>query len=175
MSRLITLWPKSIAPAHKMALIEQIVYFISNDKDTKDGFIDVWAKNLFKNNEEYMWRKMPAFYEIHLLRMFLRMELLLKASKIDDLSESTSALVNKNIVYLDKVLDKIWKEARQAEHSMTTTWRSDALDDWMIIEFVVGRHDHDHINALEDIADLGQDVDDLGEYYISLPSFTIIE
>jgi len=172
-SQVITFWPKSITPSRKMALIEQIVYSIPGN-DTADGFIEVWATNIFKDEEPYAWQKIPAFYKVHLLRMFLRMELMLKAMKIDDLEESTSALINKNIVYLDKVLDKVWMEARKAEDSMTDKWRSDILDGWMIIEFVVGRHDHGHIDSLEDIGDLGQDVEDLGKYCILLQSFSII-
>jgi hypothetical protein len=102
------------------------------------------------------------------------MELLLEAMRIDGFEATVSALINKNIVYLDKVLDTIWKEVLKAGNSVTANWRSETLDEWLIIEFVVGRHDHDHINALENIEELQQDVLDLGKYILFYNLLTIL-
>jgi hypothetical protein len=171
-----SLWPKNIASAKKINNIEQIVYSLSPNTD-KNDMIDIKANNIYISDQgSYFWCVMPITYKEHLARAFLRMELLLRAFKSDDLEPTSSVLLNKNIVYLDRVLDKIWKEANDAEKAklMSEEWRSPTLDEWLIVECIVGRHDPDHINATKKKSDLKQDAKGLGEYITFFHLYKII-
>lgn len=154
------LWPRSPHSNIKIQKIEQIVYSIRTHDD--NDFIDVWADNVF-TSQSYQWQKMPASYEIHLRRAFLRLELLCRAIKITNLQHGTKALINKHLVYLDKVLDNTWDLADESEkdNTLTRDWRSAPLDGWIVIECVVGQHDP---NRVDKAINLNLDVAKLGAY-----------
>lgn len=164
--RITSLWPKSTGSAQRMSRIEQIVYSISENGEN-DGMIDIMAQNVYAPKDKpYLWCKVPASYKEHLARAFLRLKLFFNALKSNDLEPASSTLLKKNILYLDKILDQVWDDAKSAEssQSMSMDWRSVTLDEWMVVECVVGRHDPDTVNALKTKEDLRQDACDLGEH-----------
>jgi len=76
------------------------------------------------------------------------------------MDSSTKVLINKNIVYLDRMLDDTWKAALKDEDNVTSEWRSQTLDRWMVIECVVGQHDPE---CVQNASGLDQNADDLGK------------
>jgi len=49
------------------------------------------------------------------------------------------------IAYNDRVLDRVWEEARKAARDgrMTADWRSEALDRWLVLDMIVSDHSMD--------------------------------
>ena len=49
------------------------------------------------------------------------------------------------IAYNDRVLDRVWEEARKAarDDRMSSDWRSEALDRWLVLDMIVSDHSMD--------------------------------
>ena len=145
-------WKKSPPNSSKLDRIRQVVYRIKEDgQEKRKGLIDVWADNIYAKTTGH-WRWFPAVYTDHLKRIVYRLDLYLAILRQAALDRGIvkSAELNEMklyIGYMDKVLDDIWEEARQADNKglLTATWRSPSFDKWLVIEHVIGRHDTESI------------------------------
>lgn len=167
-------WPNKIPTPSALARIRQIRYFINTNTPQRKGFIDVWSVNIYSKGQQDInhWRWLPAVYTDHLRRIFYRFNIyfsVLDCVKWGKRPQDLNAL-KIHISYLDKVLDEIWDEVRIAgeDDKLIPTWRSAVFDEWLRIEFLVGRHDPDALNAYKKAGKtLEEDPMELGKYLLT--------
>jgi hypothetical protein len=146
------LWPKTAPSIAKLHLTRQVRYFIAEDASVKrKGLIDVWEYNTLSksgNRDQKHWKWFPAVYTDHVKLIIYRFDLYLhcldvaSAQRLCDDKDVISEL-KKYIGYYERVMDTFWEEARIADVNdvLTAAWRSPALDEWLVKEYVVRRHD----------------------------------
>jgi hypothetical protein len=162
----------------KIQHILQIEFFSQPQKMLNSGLIDIWSfNNLLKSSADnpYHWRLMPTTYTAHLRRVFFRLELLKHAVLNAKGDTEMKYHVQRHLVHLDMTLDQVWEEARIAINcdQMTNEWRSPTMDQWLLIEYYVQRHNpFDVENFREEEPDnhdkLKADPFQLGQYFIAL-------
>jgi hypothetical protein len=129
----------------KIHQILQIEFSIKPQKSLNSGLADVWSfNNLLQSSVDnpYYWRSIPATYTAYLRRAFFRLELLKHTVVNGKGNLHLKHHVQRHLVHLDMTLDQVWEEARIAIHNnqMTKDWRSPTMDQWLLIEYYVQRH-----------------------------------
>jgi hypothetical protein len=162
----------------KISRIAQIDFSIRRHKNL--DLIEIWSfNNLVPRDDDnpYEWRTMPSAYTIYLNCAFFRLETLKHA--VQHAMQHTTGEqrlmipLKQQLLHLDITLDQVWEEAREADANdwMNGNWRSKTLDEWLVIEFHLQRHNTYDINAFidEEVGNkenLKMDPFDLGESYI---------
>lgn len=137
----------------------------------------IMSTNIYSRpiNPPTLWTIFPAAYQNHIRRLIDRNNIFFFAFDwITDGSYSVvkdkDAILNRlkcYINYNDRVLDKIWSEAQNAEKkdSLGPEWRSPTLDRWLTIDYHIGGHTPDDIKlflAEQNISELEDDPTELG-------------
>jgi len=170
-------WPKSVPVSSKIANIEQIVYSLYHSETSDAGLIQIWANNILDDSTTaYFWRKLPRVYIDPIHRITFKLESLLSVlhpGNHKGPSPMEAAVIKKNIVYIDRVLDAIWEEAFDATENgdMKGSWRSVTFDEWLDIEWHVKRHNPEAVRLfLSDGGDkdFGGDPFTLGTCYFTI-------
>jgi hypothetical protein len=160
----------------KIQQILQIEFSIQPQKSLNSGLADVWSfNNLVKPSVDnpYHWRSIPETYTAYLRRAFFRLEVL-KHTVLNAKGDiRLKHHVQRHLVHLDMTLDQVWEEARVAilNNQMTKDWRSSTMDQWLLVEYYVQRHNSfDVENFQEEEPDnldkLKADPFQLGQYFI---------
>lgn len=148
-------WPKSTPTALKMNNILQIQYEIRDDTKKPDGMIDIWEQNIFARPvTENHWRWFPAAYSRFLMLFLYRFDFysatydLIHKGALQATKEVTDEL-KKYIAYMDNIIMAVWEDCRQADNAgeLNADWRSTDLDEWLLVEYYVGRHTDTAVEA----------------------------
>jgi hypothetical protein len=153
-----------------MDLIRQVNYDLEFDEDDNDGMLDVFEVNTLKPKYESRshWRRFPAAYLTFLKRFLYRFELYLDVHDVihaDRGGYSTSKdsirRLKQYIQYMDGVIMEAWDQCRDAavEDELGPDWRCPALDRWLCLEFHIGRHGIEDVEAYIKNSGAGLDED----------------
>ena len=139
----------------KIQHISQIEFSIQAHKTSTSGLLDIWSfNNLVKPSADnpYYWRSMPSAYASYLNRAFFRLELLKHTVLHAKGDHNMMRYVQQHLVHLDMTLDQVWEEARIAMNGdqMTKEWRSPSMDQWLLVEYYVQRHNSFDVKTFEE-------------------------
>jgi len=166
-------WPSKTLSDRKWDEICQIPYYLG---PASDGLMEIRAKNVFMNpalpEADYAWSKMPESYRDYMKLIFFRLELLSFCAGVKGNSRYNEVM-QKNLGFLDKVLDIHWELADEAiqEGNMNADWRSEVIDMWLSIEARVGNHEPDTVDAFIEMrrdVDIKGDIFEIGKSLLSL-------
>lgn len=154
------LWPKRVPNDKLMHEIRQIAFYVHNNlPGVPAHLIAIYSTNIYKcptpNPSE--WRRLPATYEKHIGRLISRNKIFIyvhdhltgRRRNLDENDNKVIRHLRSYIAYNDKVLDRIWEEARKVtlDGQMTSDWRSEALDRWLVLDTVVKGHSMDALRT----------------------------
>lgn len=150
------LWPKRVPNDKLMHEIRQIAFYVHDDlPEVPSHLIAIYSTNIYKcptpNPSE--WRRLPVAYKDHIGRLIARNAIFIhvhdhlttRRRSLDTKDDKVIRHLRSYIAYNDRVLDCVWDEARKAalHDRMTSDWRSEALDMWLVLDMLVSDHSMD--------------------------------
>ena len=154
------MWPKRVPNEKLMHEIRQIAFYVHDDQPgVPSHLIAIYSTNIYQrptpNPSE--WRRLPAIYTKHISRLISRNAIFIYihdhltagGRHRDETQEKIIRHLRSYIAYNDRVLDRIWSEARRAvmDDRMTSEWRSEALDKWLVLDVIVSDHSVDALRT----------------------------
>lgn len=164
-------WPRScITNLHKL-YITQIRYSIHQDDDC----CCIKYTNILDEEPPQEHTFVPTFYMDHIKRFFWRHYLVItlyeyyEEKKLPEYMQSFLPYLLKVIVHMDNVIESIIRPCQAIARSEMKNHRFRAFDDYVITEYIIGRHDPDIMDDYRDIAMFNIEQlllpHDSGEYY----------
>jgi hypothetical protein len=150
------LWPKRVPNDKLMHEIRQIQFYVHDDlPGLPSHLIAIYSTNIYHcptpNPSE--WRRLPIAYKKHIGRLITRNAIFIYVhdhitTRHQNLTAEDDMVIRhlrSYIAYNDRVLDRVWEEARKAARDgrMTADWRSEALDRWLVLDMIVSDHSMD--------------------------------
>ncbi|KIM69646.1 hypothetical protein SCLCIDRAFT_84672, partial [Scleroderma citrinum Foug A] len=145
-------WPRScITNLHKL-FITQIWYSIHQDDDC----CCIKYTNILDEEPPQEHTFVPTFYMDHIKRFFWRHYLVItlyeyyEEKKLPEYMQSFLPYLLKVIVHMDNVIESIIRPCQAIARSEMKNHRFRAFDDYVITEYIIGRHDPDIMDDYRD-------------------------
>lgn len=144
-------FPKSKLTKTLLGRIVQLEFELSPSETigmmTVSAFINLMPRN---DNNPYPWCEIPMLYHKALEIAIFRYEIL-KIAATDNVAQGGNKVhilcANLNLAYMDRILSRLFKDARAQPGSINVNWRHEQFDEWTCTEFHVRKHSPDDISA----------------------------
>jgi hypothetical protein len=151
------MWPKRVPNDKLMHEIRQITFYVHDDlPGVPSHLIAIYSTNIYEcpTPDPSEWRRLPVTYKKHIGRLISRNAIFIYVhdhltSRRRNLDDKIIHHLRCYIAYNDRVLDRIWEEARKGvlDDRMTADWRSEALDRWLVFDMMVSGHSMDALRT----------------------------
>jgi hypothetical protein len=147
-------YPHAKPSKTKYVQIAQIEYHIDKYESNPELLLVFGYNNQRERDLDnpYPWRVLPAVYTRPLAIAFYRIEILKIAAK--DLAQNGGITKHIecaaiNLLYLDQVLDALWRESKVAASHMSPTWECKEFERWVRREYHIHRHSPEDVAIWE--------------------------